>query len=256
MPEAAEDTAPAEQAALEAPPSSSAPPAPEAAPDPYDDPDTDRFDRPYVEKLRQESAKHRTAYQPYRDAFDGYDDASREFLLDLARDLKSDDPAVRAEAGKRMRAVGEKLSPAEQAALEGEEAPPVEVEDKPLTRAELDAIFKEREAIEQQDREVRAVYDEAESLGYKQDTRELADLLYIATHETKGDLKAAHDLRLKSVQSVVDDFVRQQQEASGELPVVSTAGGAPAPSAPQAPKTLKEAAAATSRRLDREFGPR
>lgn len=230
-----------------------------AAPDPYDDPETDKFDRSYVEKLRQENAKHRTAAAPYKEVFDGFDDASRDWLLELAKDLKSQDAATRAAAGQRMRAVGEKLSPAQEAALEeaAAEAPPAGAEEeKPLTRAELEKFLQEKDQRKAEEAQIEGVFSEAETLGYKRGSREMADLMFIAANETGGDIGEAHKKVLGGVQAIVDDFVKSQQAAAEGTPVVPSAGGAPAPPSGEKPKTLKEAAEATSRRLDQAFGPR
>ena len=48
-------------------------------------PDPDTFDRAYVEELRQEAAKYRTRAKAYDEAFDGYDDDTREAFLTFAK---------------------------------------------------------------------------------------------------------------------------------------------------------------------------
>lgn len=173
----------------------------------------------HVRELRAEAAERRTALKPYAEAFDGYDDADREVLLEVARTLKSDPKA----AGEWMRSQAELLLAEQAAEVEAGTRDP----DEPMTRAELEAFLAERETKAAAEREqkahVDAIVTEAKALGYdpESDRRGYARLLDVAMHETGGDLQKAHDAIKAERQKVIDEYLAAKAtagDAGGTLP--------------------------------------
>ncbi len=139
-------------------------PAP-GVPTPDDPAQQDTFDRAYVEKLRQESAGYRTRAKTYDEAFDGFDDESREVFLGLAKDLVNSPEA----AARRMIEVSKQLLGEDfDSALTG--PPPA------LTREDAERLWAEKEAARGQEDAIRAVQNEARELGYKDDTPDMSEL--------------------------------------------------------------------------------
>lgn len=210
--------------------------APAAAPevDPFDDTATDQFSRDYVEKLRQENAKHRTTAKAYTDAFEPFDETSREVLLDLARTIASDPIAGAA----RMKELA--------AALEGTVPAPPEPDpnaDKPMTRAEYDKIEKEKADKAADAADQAKISAEVEGLGYTLGTREHFTLLWEASHNHKGDLDAAHKALEAERQGHIDTFLEQKRKDAEGTPTAGSGGSAPANDSPI--KTLADARRAT-----------
>lgn len=154
----------------------------------------------YVTELRQESAGYRDKWKPFRDAFDGYEDADRDIWLDAARTFKDDPVAVAEWMRDQAEAIlagagGTDTDPTDAGAGEDTDA------NQPLTRADLDRYFAEqREAEAQRQAEAAraqenaAITKEAIELGYEPDTARYAALIFAAAKQTDGDLKAAHEL--------------------------------------------------------------
>lgn len=197
------------------------PAAPEV--DPFDDTATDKFDRSYVEKLRAENAKHRTAAKSYSDVFERFDEPSRDVLLDLARTI-ADDPAAGAARMKELAAL-----------LEGTPAAEPEPDpnaDKPLTRAEYDKIEADKATKAADAAEQAKIGAEVEGLGYTLGTREHFTLLWEASHNHKGDLPAAHKALEAERQGNIDAFLEQKRKDAEGTPTAGSGGGAPAHDSP------------------------
>lgn len=218
-----------------------APAAPETPPAPAGT-DQDTFDRAYVEKLRQESAGYRTRAKTYDEAFDGFDDESREVFLGLAKDLVNSPEA----AARRMIEVSRQLLGDEfDSALTG--PPPA------LTREDAERLWAEKEAARTQEEAIRAVQSEARDLGYKDDTPDMSELFWFASNETNGDLKAAHEKVQARKQAAIDEFL-EKKRASGESFTTPTTAGITAGGDGEPAHTFEEASARLRARLSGEAG--
>lgn len=228
-----------------------------------DDALPDMLPRAAVVKARKDAQRYRERAKTYEEAFDGIDEADRGFFLDLAAAYKqavtSGDTARALELADHFRST---LTPAEQAAVTAAAAadPPTPGDDRPLTRAELDAYLAEKEAAKAAaDAEAKAlqdIHDEAKTLGYEPDTVEYRLLLTVATTEPAAErnLAKAHDILKAREQAAIDAYVaRQQAEANGTVTPTPRTGGAV--DTPGPPKTLEEAKAAMRASLDAKGYP-
>jgi hypothetical protein len=207
----------------------------------------------YIKQLRAEAAERRTALKPFNDAFDGYEDTEREFLLDLARGLK--DPNARAETVARAMEVFKALTPEQQAEVTAAEGAEGEDLDRPMTLREYQEAqaktAEERAAAETQaqiDADTKAVKQEATDLGYNEGTREYRRLMDVALHETKGDLKAAHEALEAERKTVIEGYLNEKRGQRSQTLRNPGGTGAPADQS-TAPKTLAQAREATLARL-------
>lgn len=216
-------------------------PAPET---PVETPaETETFDRTYVEKLRQEAAEHRTKYAPYRDAFEGYDDESREALLDIARQIV-ESPR---DAAKRMVEVAKGLTGEEFEKLLEDQGPQY------LTAEDLDKQLSARQQKEQEEQAVKAVQSEAKTLGYEEGTAGYADLMFRAFNEHEGDLDAAHKAREAEKQEIISEYLKSKAAGNDNFPPV-TADGSGAAGDGGPPKDFAGARAALTERLKASLG--
>lgn len=204
--------------------------------------DQDTFDRAYVEKLRQESASYRTRAKTYDEAFDGFDDDSREVFLGLARDLVNSPES----AARRMIEVSRQLLGDEfDSALTG--PPPA------LTREDAERLWAEKEAARGQEEAIRAVQNEARELGYKDDTPDMSELFWFASNQTGGDLKAAHELVEARKQATIDQYL-ESKRAAGESFTTPTTAGITAGGDGEPAHTFEEASARLRARLSGQAG--
>lgn len=211
-------------------------PASGAAPD-ATPAEQDTFDRAYVESLRKESAGYRTKAKTYEEAFDGYDDESREVFLSLAKDLIN----APDDAARRMIEVSRSLlGDGFDAALTGEP--------KPLTQADVQRMLQEKDASAQEQAAIRAVEQEARDLGYKDQTPDIANLFWYAHNETGGDLKAAHEKVAAAKQSIIDEYLASKK-SDGDAFVTTSTDGVGAGNSDGPAKTLEEAKRRTIARL-------
>lgn len=212
-------------------------PSPPAEVDPFDDEAADSFPRAYVAKLREEAAARRTEAKAFSDAFEGYDDADRETLLDLARTLRTD-PATAAEW---MRSQAEALLAGDDPAdPDGADADDEIDPDAPLTAAQLEKYLSDREAKAERATQERAALEgiasEAKALGFDPEANDGADyvsLLHLA-NKNGGDLaKAAEQLKARN-QKIVDDFLAQKAKESDTSPTSppQAGGGRETPTQP------------------------
>jgi hypothetical protein len=241
-----------------------APPAdPPAAPpaadggesDPFDNPAADSFPRAYVEKLRQEAAERRTALKKYEDTFSPYSEPERDVWNQLIS-ITAQDPAKGAEMmldlHHRLMGTGDYADegPDPTATLGDGKSKLDDDLDKPMTKKELEEYLQEQARKADEETRVKAVTDEAVSLGYKPGTHQYVALLRRALDDHNGDLKAAHAAFEADKQKVIDEFIAQQAALGNSYPKLSGAGGAP-PADPTggAPKDFKAAKASLQARL-------
>lgn len=217
------------------PPATPAPDPAPATPAPTADPDT--FDRPYVENLRQEAARYRTEAKTFKDAFEGTDDDSRAFLLELNKQLINNP----AEAAPELIRIAKQIA--------GDDFEKLTNPDVPLTQAQLDKQLADRDraraAEEQQQNSVQAVLNDAKKLGYEENTPDMAMLLFHAHNSDDGDLSKAHEQVKAFKDSIIQQHIKDVAERNSGFPsLVTTAGAAPAEQEGGAPKTLGDASKA------------
>lgn len=226
----------------------------EAEADPFDNPDATTFPREYVEKLRQEAAKHRTEAAPFKEAFDGFAEPEVKFFVDLAQGLKGDDASVEAAAQRMLTTAQSILGIDPNAPKDGDAPDP----NAPLTRADLDKIEAERTAKAQEAAAVAAVEAEAKELGYADPkSADYADLMWRAVNTHKGDLKAAHEARAAERQGIIDSYLADLKEKGQAFPKVPGSNGTGEPAADPtggAPKTWAESRKAAESRLGAAIG--
>lgn len=215
-----------------------APPAEETAvEDVLDDlaglPEDTKFDKAYVAKLRKEAAGYRTKAKQY-DTFESYDEADRKVWLQMAELYKSD-PAA---AADYMEAIAKGVKGAAVPAP----AEPAPGDDAPLTRAQIEALFSERENAAAVKVETSRIESEAAALGYTPGTKQYRYLCETARDETGGDLKAAHEAIEAEYQARIDRFVGEAARRVDGSPVAPAAGaGAPPSGENAAPTSFKSA---------------
>ena len=215
-----EVAAPAETAPETAAPVS-APVAEAEVPEPPANQDT--FDRAYVEKLRKESANYRERAKRYQEAFDGYEPEAVDEFLGLAQSLRADPlntaerfqelaDAIRSQYGN---AAGDEA----EAALGIADNDPDLSDNKPLTQADFDRMWNEKQReIDLQNR-VAKIESDATALGYEKGTRQYDRLLWEATRLPSGSIHEAHEHLQRERQAVIDAYVAEM-------------GGQPAPTVP------------------------
>lgn len=233
------------------------------------------FPREYVEKIRNEAASYRTKYAPYRDIFGEVPDEVREYILnDVVAPLVSATPGTALDElydlVERIHSIDNtKPRWAQQAEAVGAAEPttvaptkpPVDDENTPLTKAEWKRIQAEEAQAERERNAVEEILAGAESLGYHR-TGELGDdmasLLYLSTHVTKGDINKAHEIRLQrfneAVEAAVEARIADLRSGASKWPPVSTSGQSAIPEGAASPKTFAEAAARAKKRLEAAFG--
>jgi hypothetical protein len=197
--------------------------------------------RGYAEKLRAEGFKYRTDLRAtqenlnrYEAIFGDYQDADRDVWFDLANTWKSDPTR----AAAMMRAIADAVqadgTPDEQQATA--EAVETGAATGLLTpeqvQAMIDAKLGERDTQAQEDRMVNQVLTEVRGEGFDPDSIEGFMVLWTASNQTGGDVKAAAQKMRDYKQSIIDGYV--QGRANGQRPTPSAPGTA-ATEAPAGP---------------------
>lgn len=255
--EADGDPAPAD-AGAGAPPADppAAPPADSGGDtDPFDDPAHDKFDRPYVEKLRREAAERRTALKQYEDTFSPYSDPERDVWKQLIA-ATAQDPSKGAEMmldlHHRLLGTGDYAEEGpDPSATPGDGKSKLDEDlDRPLTKREMEAYLEDRARKSTEDQAVKAVTDEAVALGYTPKTHQYVALLRRALDDHSGDIKAAHAAFEADKQKVIDTFIAEQTAAGNAFPKLTGAlGAAPADPTGGPPKDFTSARASLKERL-------
>lgn len=206
------------------------------------------FDEKYVRELRDEAAKHRTDYAPFRDAFKDYDPASRDVMLELAQNLI----VAPEDAGAKLIEIARNIYGDKFDEVVRDDTP------KPLTQADLDKQLSEREATREaearQKAELQAVVSQATSLGYTEGTADYADLMFRAFNEFEGDLDKSHAAREAGKQAIIDAYLADKTEKNGQFPPVSSGEGGAAAEKVEAPKSWSDASSRLTAALGKSLG--
>lgn len=233
-------------AALAAEASAAPPPPPPAAePEPDDDVDPVGEDLPdsakeMIRKAREEAAARRVEHKPYKEAFQGFEDNERSYLLDVIRMAAGSEEEQKFAASEfqRIAAVltGEEMNPeeAEQAVADsvaGEEtpaeAPAVSPDDiqKMITQA-LEEDRKIRAQEQEVDQKVAQIREKAKGLGFEHGTPKYQVLMTIARSQTNGDLEAAAEAYKEMVAA---ETAPPEPEPETRWPTVPSSVGNPPP---------------------------
>ena len=214
--------------------------------------------RPLVEDLRQEAAKYRTRYAPFRDAFDGYTEDEVRWVLHVFNTMKKDEVA----AAKMLRDLSYDMlgsdwetdapwqSP-DESTEEDEVADPTKEQTEAaasvgVSKDELMELLDQHRRKTEEDQVIRELHAEARTLGYEPGTPDYNILVQAAIARTNGDLFAAAQL----VSPITGIGVEAEDEGEADAPAApapkfppTTPGGngAPAPISPESPKNLAEA---------------
>lgn len=179
-------------------------------PDQVDElPEGDTFDRAYVEKLRAEAAKYRTALRPFEDAFGDFNDQEKSFLFgmlqslnknpaegalqfrDMAKNILKDDFYADLEDIPVVEAAQDETASTEEAEGEGQVSLTQEQMQKMLderdAKAKAEAEAAAKEAADQA--EIEAVYAEIEeATGFIRGSKEFGYALSVgAAASQAGD---------------------------------------------------------------------
>lgn len=228
-------------------PPADAPIVEDAAPggDMPEEPSLDRLDgevdSAYLERLKNESIKHRLEAKDVRQQFEPWKDVLTGWDADEAAAVR--ELLVAAKEGN-VDAIKEILGLGGDPTPEAQPAPTAEAQGY-LTQADLERILSEREQRAQIDAQVKAIENEAKELGYEQGSNDYALLFKIAHEKTDGDLQAAHQQVQAWKQSLVDQFVAQKADA----PIAPPSAGGPA-SGEREIRTLDDSKAAALARFN------
>lgn len=213
--------------------------------DPFDS-GSDTFDRSYVEKLRSESANYRTkakAAEEYLEVFGGYSDEDREVWKEAARRFAADPR----DGGEYLKQIADAVLAEYQ---EQAEAPITDDHDKPLTRAEYQALREQERAQAEQDAEVARIEKKAADLGYDTASEEYTYLLTVASRLPDGDLDKAH-AKIQAAEEARFQARLDKMKADAEgSPTAPSAGAGAAPSGERQLKTWRDAELASKARLE------
>lgn len=198
----------------------------------------------YVTELRNESKGYRQRARGFEELFEGYDDDDAQFLKDLVRDIKT----APGTAAQRAQQLVDALAGAVEAPASTQTD-----EDRPLTAKEvakmLEDFGKKQDQTAQQREQLNNVYSEAEKLGYKQNTRPMVELLWVAANECNDDIAAAHKKLEDERQAIIDEaFDKKRTAAETSHRVVTRSGSAPGGDKPI--KSIKDASKAFREALD------
>lgn len=266
------DVAPAADAA----PPADAPATPSPAPS-VDHPGRSEADNALIDKLQNENVQYKDRFRPWEQAFDGIRDEDIQGFLGFVQDLRSGDPARVDKAVTWMRGNLDELSPAQQqaalaAAAEGEKKADDEFDpfDQDALGALMDRRLDERfaaqkaaEEAEKQRQDMLDQFDEhAKALAEKHGIPQLGvkgevlfDQLFLRANQPEfahiQDWKERLDAAADSIALALGEYAKgymKSKSADADAPAADPAGKAPSGSTP--PRTMKDARASASARLD------
>lgn len=212
-----------------------------------------QFPREYVEKLRREGAKYRTAakehetelekLRPLGETFDGWEDEQVAGFREFITAAKTDQEGALAYlirdglAYDRDSAVALLDDIYAEAGTEQPGAAPAPVadpddDDRPITRRELRELKEAEDATAAQTASVQSVKNEAKEFGYDPDAKldsldgfKYQRLLSIAANVTGNDLKQAHEALVAEEQALVKSHMDKLAQEADLLPTPSGTGG-------------------------------
>jgi hypothetical protein len=228
-----------------------------------DDPDRDTFDRPYVEKLRQEAAQYRTRARQYEEAFDGYDDETRQAFLDFARlqyAAANGDEAAMAQL-QEFYGDDEDDDTPDDGVPQFQSREEFEQFQRQVAREEAERLYQERESHQQQIAAVEQVKVTARAMGYDTASPDYVLLMQFANQPdviSLDDPLVEADRRVKAYQQqLVAQFTGQKAaQADTTVAAPSGNGGASAPDLSTLPWTHEMSEAQQNQAVRRSVAER
>lgn len=250
------------------PPADPPAPADDAEPDVFDDEKVQSFDRDYVTKLRGKEARYRTElretqeqWKPWQETLAALNPEEQGLARELVASILQGDLARATEIIGRD-ALAEALgAPAVPDSAAGAPADP---NDAPLTRAEAERMWAEREAAQAKERELAEVFEHAEKLGYnpksEPGTPEFGRWTMLVQHaQAAGSLEAGHKAlqaaEAAERQRIIDEYVASRSPGS-PAPAAPAGAAAREPDGAWLEKGGNPLNAATRRAMDRLAGDR
>lgn len=241
---------PASPPADAAPPAEPAAPAasPPAAAEEGDKAGEDRGPVPWGEhkKATDEAARYRTQLRAYEEAFSAWNPDDAQVLLQavsVAGRLAAEGRT--AEAAGVYREIAKVLGPeaAEAVADAVDEQADDDGDDELVTKADMERVLAEREEQREYEagvqREMRAIREAADELGFDAQSEEWAEVLALAATFHDGDVRAAASALKAREQAAIDRYLESKKETARKTPRVAS-GSNPAP-ASEAPKDIDDA---------------
>jgi hypothetical protein len=239
------------------------PTAPEPAPTAeVDDDNRDTFDRPYVEKLRQEAAQYRTRARQYEEAFDGYDDETRQAFLDFARLQYAAANGDEAAIAQLQEFYGDDEDDVEDDGIpQFQSREEFEQFQRQVAREEAERLYQERESHQAQVAAVEQVKVTARAMGYDTASPDYVLLMQFANQPdviSLDDPLAEADRRVKAYQQqLVAQFTGQKAaQADTTVAAPSGNGGASAPDLSTLPWTHEMSEAQQNQAVRRSVAER
>lgn len=210
---------------------------PETEPTPKPEPES--FSREYVQELRSESAKYRTRAKAYDDAFDGYDDDTREAILEwvrLSHLAQNGDADAEAQLEALFGGDSDDASP-------GQPTPVAEAPE-PLSREDVAAIFREQfdevEAQRAAQEGIAALATRARDMGYDPgsgDRPPSADYILLLQYANRADvfqlddpIARADEMVKEYKAAIVAEHLGKKEAQASTNVAVPTPGSASQPS--------------------------
>lgn len=183
--------------------------------DPFDDETKDTFPRSYVENIRKEAAAHREKAKGYDDAFSGLHDDDASWLLETTKLLKDDPKAAAERFAQAAKALGVEIPEIQEPD-----------DDKPLTKADIDRLFAEKEAERQKEQAAERARTEVHStlktLGYEDpSSSDAAFVQFLALRDPNHDIEAAHQTFAKMIDDRVAQVISERSQQNGRHPKVA-----------------------------------
>lgn len=194
-------------------------------------------------KARDQAADYRVKAREYHDAFEGYDEPTRDKFLELARGMADESKHV--ETAREFVAIGRRVLEAygeDVSKLVGEDP------DRPMTKAEVEAELEAREQRAAEERatqeSIQAIAAEVKELGYTEGSPDHYALLRLANDREDGSLAEAHKQVEAWKKSVIDEWAKSfQQKQERHLATAPAVGVAPSDPGEEPPVDFKGARA-------------
>jgi len=190
-----------------------------------------------IRKAREEAAARRVEHRPYKEAFQGFEDNERAYLLDVIRMAAGSEEEQRFAASEFQRIAsvltGEDMTPeeTEQAVADGDtatepEAPAISPADiQSMIAKALEDDRKIRAQEQEVDQRVAQIREQAKELGFEHGTPKYQVLMTIARSQTDGDLQAAAE----AYKEMVAAEAPKPADDGPKWPVIPSTVGNPPP---------------------------
>lgn len=203
----------------------------------YNDPEKVRAE---VKKARDEAAATRVKGKAFHDAFAGYNDYQREWMLSIVGGLAGTAEQQAAAIAELRTVIGDVSTDDDSSSLPSNDDKPTQEEEKVaegLTEADVQRLIEAKRAEDQRQREVDAMVADItkvrEAEGFQENTVEWETVLTIARKNTDESKSMAQVMTeavatfRKSQQSAIDAFVEEQRRKGVRFPTQSRMNAGP-----------------------------